>query len=242
MKSAIEWQNYNRPTVGVLIDAGFISYFDFFADGDWSHWIHPEFIGDEAVLGPERPEPILVDHEYWRPFGVMSIATEDGDHIDPPPAVYTDDSEDGGACAPWHAHVGVPGRYAWWKYRASYGEPILFPYRTPWMLHVWKNHHAESIYAYSALEERGGPPAEPSGFETDADPDEEVLGPEHLPDEFGTSGGPLVTGCFDHQQLVLEQFQLKQEIWIIHSFSLCWHVPVSPDDLSDVLVTHRCRS
>jgi len=67
----------NYPTVGSLIDAGFIPYFDFFADGDWAHWINPEFLGDGAALDAERPESILVDNTWWRPIGVMYVATDE---------------------------------------------------------------------------------------------------------------------------------------------------------------------
>lgn len=174
----------NYPTVGALIEDGFIPYFDFFADGDWAHWIQPEYIGDDEVLNPSRPESILVDNTYWRPIGVMFIATEGGDPMDPPPTVYHDEDVGafGGDCTPWHAHVGLPGRYSWWKYETVYGDGGTLPCRTPWMMHVWTYDHEESIYAHDAPEERGGPPAEPPGFETDADPNEETLGPEHLPD------------------------------------------------------------
>jgi hypothetical protein len=167
-------------TVGSLVDAGYIPYFDFFADGDWSHWINPAFIGDDSMVDPDRPESVLVDHTWWRPIGVMFMATADGVEQDPPPAVY----EDEGACTPWHAHVGLPGRYAWWKYQTVYGHEVNveFPCRTPWMMHVWIYPHSESVYAHDAPEYRGGPPATDPGFETDADPDEEEFGPEHLPD------------------------------------------------------------
>lgn len=176
------------PTVGSLIDAGFVPYYDFFADGSWAHWLNPEFIGDESMLDPDRPESVLVDNTWWRPIGVMFIATDDGDPVDPPPTIYVDEGEDENdgtnddACIPWHAHVGFPGRLAWSKYWKAYENETAFPCRTPWMLHVWKYAHPESIYAHGAPDERGGPPAEDPGFETDADPDEEELGPEHLPD------------------------------------------------------------
>ncbi len=173
------------PTVGALIDSGFIPYFDFFTSGDWSHWINPTFIADDTTVDPERPESVLVDHTYWRPIGVMFIATEDGEAIDSPPSVYTtgDESENGEACTPWHAHVGFPGRYAWWKYQQVYeGGRNPFPCRTPWMMHVWIYPHPHSIYAHAAPEERGGSPATEPGFKTDADPNEETLGIEHLPD------------------------------------------------------------
>lgn len=173
------------PTVGALIDEGFFPYVDFF-DGDWSHWLNPEFIGDDEVMEPDRPESILVDHTYWRPIGVMFIATPGGEPMDPPPRVYHDEEKEayGGDCTPWHAHVGLPGRVSWWKYEKAYGESGLdgLPCRTPWMMHVWIYDHQKSIYAHAAPEERGGPPAEDPGFETDADPGEEELGPQHLPD------------------------------------------------------------
>lgn len=170
------------PTVGALIDAGFVPYFDFMTGGDWSHWINPAFVGDDTMLDPRRPESILVDNTWWRPIGVMFIATQDGDPVDPPPTIYTDEDEPDGGCTPWHAHVGFPGRYSWWKYRKVYETPTTFPCRTPWMMHVWRYPHEKSIYAHGAPEERGGPPAEPAGFDTAADPNEETLGPEHLPD------------------------------------------------------------
>ncbi|MGM0606204.1 MAG: hypothetical protein ACQETB_11120, partial [Halobacteriota archaeon] len=149
-------------------------------DGDWSHWINPEFISDGSIVDPERPESVLVDHTWWRPIGVMFIATKNGKRVDPPPSTYTDENDD--ACTPWHAHVGFPGRYSWWKYQKAYGHNATFPCRTPWMMHVWVYSHSESVYAHAAPEERGGPPAEPPGFETEADPDEEEFGPEHLAD------------------------------------------------------------
>lgn len=174
------------PTVGALLDEGYVPYFDFATtDGEdgWSHWLNPEFIGDDAIVDPERPEAVLVDHRWWRPIGVMFIATQAGDRVDPPPAVYR--NEEAGRCVPWHTHVGLPGRYAWWKYRLLYAEPSLretgrLPCDTPWVMHVWAYPHPESVYAHDAPppENRGGPPAEPAGFETDAVPGEDALGPE----------------------------------------------------------------
>ncbi|MFO7925931.1 hypothetical protein [Natronomonas sp.] len=181
VKTALE-ERY--PTVGALIDAGFIPYFDFFTGGSWSHWINPEFIGDQSMLDPEHPESILVDHTWWRPIGVMFMAITDGEAMDSPPAIYTNENGTEGACTPWHAHVGFPGRYAWWKYQKLYQDSAAFPCRTPWMMHVWIHSHPESIYAHAPPDDRGGPPAEPPGFETDADPNEEKFGPKHLPDAF----------------------------------------------------------
>ena len=179
----------NFPTVGSLIDQGFIPYFDLMTSAGgagWSHWLNPAFIGDDTNVDPDRPESVLVDHQWWRPIGVMFIATEDGEPVDPPPAVYSDDD---GKCRPWHAHIGLPGRYAWWKYQQLYepdasGPSPRLPCRTPWMMHVWAYPHPKSVYAHGAPppENRGGPPAEPAGFETDAVPGEDLLSWEVLPD------------------------------------------------------------
>jgi hypothetical protein len=110
------------PDVGTLIDEGFVPYFDLLKSGEeggYSHWLNPEFIGDETVLDPDRPESVLVDNKWWRPIGVMFIATEDGNPVDDPPAVYGERPD---ACSPWHYHVGLPGRFAWWYYRKVYDE------------------------------------------------------------------------------------------------------------------------
>lgn len=172
----------NYPTVGALIDAGFIPYFDVFTDGRSAHWINPTFIGDDSMLDPDRPESILVDKELWRPIGVMFIATENGEPVDPPPAIHSDEDDHDSGCRPWHAHVGFPGRYSWWKYRKIHQKRTEFPCRTPWMMHVWRYSHQESIYAHGAPEELGDSSPEPPGFDTDADPNEEALSLEHLPD------------------------------------------------------------
>ena len=178
-------------TVGALIDAGYIPYFDFMSsesEDTWSHWLNPEYIGDDTMVDPDRPESILVDHKWWRPIGVMFIATRDGEHVETPPVIYR---EDDGArqCLPWHSHVGIPGRYAWWKYRLLYVDGFddadrRLPCRTPWMMHVWAYPHPESVYAHDAPPRgnRGGPPAEPAGFETDANPGEDALSWDVLPE------------------------------------------------------------
>ena len=167
------------PTVGSLIDDGFVPYFDFFVEeATWSHWMNAEYIGDDGVVDPSRPESVLVDHEYWRPMGVMFVATPNGDRLDPPPSTY--ETSDG-ACTPWHAHVGLPGRYAWMKYRAAFAKDVEWPCRTPWIMHVW-NYADEDVYAHGAPADRGGGPAEPAGFDTDVDTSEEPLAPEHIPD------------------------------------------------------------
>jgi hypothetical protein len=179
----------NYPTVGALIDDGYVPYFDFVAaegESGWSHWLNPEYLGNDGVVDPQRPESILVGHRWWRPIGVMFIATRDGGRVDQPPAVY---STDDGACRPWHAHTGVPGLYAWLKYWLTFGDRSLseltnFPCRTPWMLHVWAYPHPDSVYAHGAPPpgNRGGPPAEDAGFETSAEPGEDLLSPAVLPD------------------------------------------------------------
>jgi hypothetical protein len=180
------------PTVGSLIDHGYVPYFDFAAaegEAAWSHWLNPKYLGDDTVVDPNRPESILVDHKWWRPFGVMFIATRNGQRVDPPPAVYGDDDDQtGDECNPWHAHVGVPGRYAWLKYwllftdRSNDDEATAC--RTPWMMHTWAYSHPESVYAHHAPPRgnRGGAPAEEAGFETDAEPGEDSLSMEVLPD------------------------------------------------------------
>lgn len=180
------------PTVGSLIEADFVPYFDFFTAegaGAWSHWISPSFLDDDAVLDPTTPESILVDHQWWRPIGVMFVATSDGDRVDPPPTVYGEEGAD--VCLPWHAHVGLPGRYSWGKFRVLYEDGIHqavdgLPCRTPWMMHMWAYPHPESLYAHDAPPQgsRGGPPAEDPGFETDADPSTDELSPEVLPDAY----------------------------------------------------------
>lgn len=182
----------NYPTVGALIDDGFIPYFDFLTGDDksgWSHWLNPRYLSDDDVLNPQRPESVLVDHRWWRPIGVMFFATRDGDRVDPPPAVYGDDDSETEPCRPWHAHTGSPGVSSWWKYKMAYTNPSLTEIlnascRTPWGMHVWAYPHPKSVYAHSAPppENRGGPPAEDPGFETDAVPGEDPLSPEVLPD------------------------------------------------------------
>jgi hypothetical protein len=191
-KEVTESLETTYPTVGALIDEGYIPYFDFLTaegESDWSHWLNPEYIGDDGVLDPERPESILVDHRWWRPLGVMFIATRDGDRIEPPPAVYGAEDSETDPCLPWHAHTGAPGVSSWKKYwlvhsNPSFTELLNEPCRTPWVMHVWAYDHPNSVYAHSAPppENRGGPPAEDPGFETDAVPGEDFLSPDVLPD------------------------------------------------------------
>jgi hypothetical protein len=179
------------PTVGALLEEGYLPYFDFLATertGGWSHWLNPDYIGDDAFADPERPESIMVDHRWWRPLGVMFIATYEGRQVERPPPVYEEAEED--RCAPWHAHVGLPGRYSWWKYQKVFESltagGLWLPCRTPCMMHVWRypNPRPGGLYAHAAppLGQRGGPPAEEPGFETDAVPGEDELGWEVLPD------------------------------------------------------------
>ncbi|UTF53910.1 hypothetical protein [Natronosalvus rutilus] len=190
-------------TVGDLIDRGFVPYFDaarLESENGWSHWLHPAHIGDDTVLDPDRPEAVLVDNEFWRPIGVMFIATVDGDPVERPPALYArEDAESEGTddlpaaerrCSPWHYHRGLPGRFAWKYYRQVYehdyreGE-LSLPCRTPCVLHVWTVPHPDGTHAHGAPPpaERGGPPANDPGFETDADPDETRLDWDVLPDD-----------------------------------------------------------
>lgn len=181
------------PTVGSLIDRGFVPYFDFLRAGGsegWSHWLNPEFIGDDTIMDPEHPASVLVDNKWWRPLGVMFVAVRDGTPVEDPPAVYETYGEGGEKrCTPWHYHVGLPGRYAWWKFRNLYAddhslEDLRLPCRTPCMMHVWSFENPNGVYAHDAPSrgDRGGPPAEPAGFDTEADPGEDELGWRFLPD------------------------------------------------------------
>ncbi|EMA41906.1 hypothetical protein C446_04615 [Halobiforma nitratireducens JCM 10879] len=81
------------PDVGALVDDGFKPYFDTLDrdDDGWSHWLNPAYIGDDAVLDPERPESVLVDNDSWRSIGVMFIATREGEPIAPPPVYDVDE-------------------------------------------------------------------------------------------------------------------------------------------------------
>lgn len=183
------------PTVGALKDAGFVPYFDLASDGDeggYSHWLNPELLGDDAVLDPERPEAVLVDNKWWRPIGAMFVATADGAMVDDPPAVYGEGEE---ACSPWHYHVGLPGRFAWWYYRHVYddGGSLRLPCRTPCMLHVWTYPNPDGVYAHRPPPRgnRGGPPAEDPGFDTWAVPGEDELSWDALPDEFAQRYEPV---------------------------------------------------
>ncbi|MFA9415044.1 hypothetical protein [Natrinema sp. HArc-T2] len=200
LRSAVkEFLETQLPDVDALIDAGFKPYFDALegGDGSWSHWLHPAFIGDDGVLDPERPESVLVDNESWRSMGVMFIATRGGERVEPPAVYGEDDAEE--RCSPWHAHTGLPGRFAWWYYQQVYGEAttdaLEFPCRTPCMLHVWTVDHPEAVYAHDAppQEHRELSPASDPSFETDAVPGEDELEwdvlpnelvPEQPPDEF----------------------------------------------------------
>ncbi|MCU4972508.1 hypothetical protein OB955_07125 [Halobacteria archaeon AArc-m2/3/4] len=196
------------PDIGAIIERGYKPYFDTVFDGGddasggWSHWLNPEYIGDDETLNPDRPESILVDNEWWRPIGAMFIATRSGEPIERPPAVYGEGgSESEGEdedetettderCSPWHSHTGLPGRFAWWYYRQTYegayrdGE-LLLPCRTPCLLHVWTVPHPDGVYAHGGppRANRGGPPAEDPGFDTDARPGEDELDWDVLPED-----------------------------------------------------------
>ena len=180
------------PTVGALLDQGFLPYFDVLrspeAEG-YSHWLSPEFIDDEGTLEPARPESVLVDNEWWQPIGVMFVATAFGEPVTVPPAVYGADEPAEERCSPWHAHVGLPGRVAWWYYRQVYeGDfrrgDVLLPCETPCMMHVWTVDHPEGVYAHDPppREYRRREPADP-GFETDAEPGTDHLEWGHLPED-----------------------------------------------------------
>ncbi|MFC6719137.1 hypothetical protein ACFQGT_07130 [Natrialbaceae archaeon GCM10025810] len=74
------------PTVGALLEDGFVPYFDKldFGEDGWSHWLNPEYIEGETILDPERPGSVLVDNETWRTIGVMFVAVKSGKQVDPP--------------------------------------------------------------------------------------------------------------------------------------------------------------
>ncbi|QCS43505.1 hypothetical protein [Natrinema versiforme] len=180
------------PDANALIDAGYKPYFDTLESGDdsWSHWLSPEFIGDDEVLTPERPESVLVDNDSWRSIGVMFIATRDGEPVEPPAVYGEDEAAAEERCSPWHAHTGLPGRFAWWFYQQTYEQDyregdLEFPCRTPCMLHVWTVDHPESVYAHDAppAEYRDLPPADDPDFDTDAVPGEDELDWDALPDD-----------------------------------------------------------
>ncbi|WP_121742035.1 hypothetical protein [Natronorubrum halophilum] len=175
------------PDVAALVDAGYKPYFDTLDrdDDSYAHWINPAYIGDDAILDPERPASLLVDGESWRSIGAMFVATRDGERVDPPP-VYAEDAH----CSPWHYHAGLPGRFAWWYYQQVYEQnaadgDVRLPCRTPCMLHVWAVDHPESVYAHHAppVENRDLDPADDPDLETDAEPGSDALTWETLPDD-----------------------------------------------------------
>lgn len=193
------------PDVDALLEAGYKPYFDTLETGDdsWSHWLSPDFIGDGDLLNPERPESVLVDNETWRSIGVMFVATQEGASVEPP-AVYGDGDAAADRCSPWHAHTGLPGRFAWWFYRQTYegaaaDGDLEFPCRTPCMLHVWTVDHPESVYAHDAppQEDRDVDPAAEPTFDTDAVPGEDDLGWEALPEDAVPDELPADLAPFD---------------------------------------------
>lgn len=96
LREAVEETLENEyPDANALLEAGFKPYFDTLSSDDdgWSHWLSPEYIGDDNVMDPGRPESVLVDNDSWRSIGVMFIATSDGEAIDPPSAVYEEDGD-----------------------------------------------------------------------------------------------------------------------------------------------------
>ncbi|WP_254863994.1 hypothetical protein [Halovivax gelatinilyticus] len=176
-------------TVGDIVDDGFFPYFDTLdrsADG-WSHWINPDYVGDDSILDPDRPESILVDNHSWRAIGVMFVATIDGEPVEPP-SLYGEGEPDENRCSPWHYHAGLPGRKAWWYYENVHDGDGLpssrLPCRTPCMMHVWTVEHPDGVHAHGGPppEYRDEPVATETGLDTAAVPGEDTLGWETLPD------------------------------------------------------------
>jgi len=94
LRAAVEETLEERyPDAGALADAGFKPYFDTLDrdDDGWSHWLSPEYIGDDVMLDPDRPESVLVDNESWRSIGVMFIATLEGEAVAAPTVFEADD-------------------------------------------------------------------------------------------------------------------------------------------------------
>ncbi|SFB68812.1 hypothetical protein SAMN05444422_101185 [Halobiforma haloterrestris] len=144
-----------------------------------------------ATRNGERVEPPTI----YDADGTVSDGDEHGGsghgngHGKPP-------ADDPTRCAPWHYHAGAPGRFAWWFYQQVYereyadGDVTVdtdaeFPCRTPCMMHVWIVDHPEGVYAHDGPppEYRERPPADDPGFETDAEPGEDDLGWDVLPEE-----------------------------------------------------------
>lgn len=197
------------PDVGTLVERGYLPYFDVVRPGEaggYSHWLNPEYLGDDRTLDPKRPESVLVDNLWWRPIGAMFVATDRGERVDAPPAVYGDDGDGNAArCAPWHYHTDLPARFAWWLYRTVHERDLdasvrvsvddsglavsaaglRLPCATACMLHVWTYPNPKGVYAHGPPPRgnRGGPPAERAGFDTPAEPGEDVLGWDVLPDD-----------------------------------------------------------
>ncbi|MFB6129991.1 MAG: hypothetical protein ABEJ28_04115 [Salinigranum sp.] len=179
--------------VGTLLDRGYVPYFDVStpgSEGGFSHWLNPAFVDDtDAAPDPGAPESVLVDNRWWRPIGAMYVATDRGDPVDDLTSLWGYD-HGGDLCSPWHAHVGLPGRFAWWYYRQVYEADyargrLSLPCATPCMMHVWiypapRGPHGPSSAA-PAPEDRGGPPANDPGFETPARPGRDRLSLSVLP-------------------------------------------------------------
>ncbi|THE66726.1 hypothetical protein D8Y22_00965 [Salinadaptatus halalkaliphilus] len=117
LQAAVEETLTERyPDAGALAEAGFKPYFDTLDLGDedgWSHWLSPDYIGDDAVLDPARPESVLVDNDSWRSIGVMFIATRGGEPIEAPPVYEAGDDgfevPDAATAAPIDVTADGPG-------------------------------------------------------------------------------------------------------------------------------------
>ena len=69
--------------MGTLLARVYIPYFDVVtpgATGGVSHWLNPEYIGDNHYQpNPLRPDSIILDNQWWKPIGPMYIATDEGE-------------------------------------------------------------------------------------------------------------------------------------------------------------------
>ena len=155
---------------------------------------------DEGFRGPvtDADQPLDLEHAGPEGDGHHGAGRDHGDHDhhDDRDGRDHEDRQDHDAhqgdtdrCSPWHAHAGLPGRFAWWFYRQAYESDLAdgelrLPCRTPCMMHVWTVDHPGGVYAHGAppAASRDLEPADVSDLETDVVPGEDELSWETLPD------------------------------------------------------------